>query len=276
MTNLASHDFDYREVLLEAFNSRRKKNPGYSLRAFARDVEMSHSRLSEIFSGKGDLSLVKAQTIAKKLRLPAIKAADFKDMVLISTSGDEQKKILASRRLSGRIRTSSQKDLSDDQFQIVANPKYSAVYTCMMLGLYDGSSDSLMQLVDLNSIELYEVLRRLERLGLVTRKDGRWTANPFKVKVDNGIPSEWGRSYHREMATLGRKSIDSVPMASRYLDSLVLPIDLDRFGEIQQKIASFCQSLLDEYCNGKDVVYGLAVQLFPMSKTDPKVTRSLS
>jgi uncharacterized protein (TIGR02147 family) len=274
MADLSSSQLDYREVLLDAFNSRRKKNSGYSLRAFARDVEMSHSRLSEIFSGKGDLSLEKAQNIAKKLRLTPIKAADFRDMVLIRTSNDVRKKNAASKRLLARTKTSNQKDVTDDQFQIVANPKYSAVYTCMMLGFYDGSCESIMKLISMNSIELYEVLRRLERLGLVTIEDGRWIANPFKVNVDNGIPSDWVRSYHREMATLGRKAIDTVPMTSRYLDSIVIPIDLDRFGEIQQKIASFSQSLLEEYCNGKDVVYGMALQFFPMSKIDSSLSHS--
>jgi uncharacterized protein (TIGR02147 family) len=265
MTLLATNDFDYREILLDVFNSRQKKNPAYSLRAFARDIEMSHSRLSEIFSGKGELSLEKAQNIAKKLRLSAIKAADFKDMVLIRTSEDERKKMAASRRLASRLKLLNQRNLSDDQFQIVANPKYSVVYTCMMLGFFDGSSESLVKLVDLNSIELYEILRRLERLELVGRRDGRWIAKPFKVNVDNGIPSEWVRAYHKEMLAAGRKAIDSVPMPFRYFDSLVLPIDLDRIGEIQQKMASFCQGLLEEYCSGKDAVYGVGLQFFPMS-----------
>jgi uncharacterized protein (TIGR02147 family) len=276
MESLASQNLDYRGFLLDVFNERQTKNPRYSLRAFARDIDMSHSRLSEVFSGKGGLSLEKAQSISRKLRLTPIKAANFKDMVLLCTSSHERLKRAAAKRLRAKSRATNQKDIADDQFQIVANPKYAAVYSCMMLASYDGSSDSILELMDLNSIELYEILRRLERLNLVCRDGHRWIAKPFKLTVDNGIPSEWVRSYHKEMNALGRKSIDSVPMPSRYLDSIVLPVNMEHLGEIQQKIASFCQGLIDEYCNGKDAVYGMALQFFPMTKIEKLTTHSAS
>ena len=47
---------DYRDILSDQFNVRRKVNARYSLRAFARDMSISPSRLSEVISGKGDLS----------------------------------------------------------------------------------------------------------------------------------------------------------------------------------------------------------------------------
>tara|TARA_B100001094_G_scaffold330139_1_gene394637 strand:- start:1838 stop:2185 length:348 start_codon:yes stop_codon:yes gene_type:complete len=47
---------DYRVQLRRELNRRRYANPYYSLRAFARDLKIAPSRLSEIFNHKQGLS----------------------------------------------------------------------------------------------------------------------------------------------------------------------------------------------------------------------------
>ena len=68
------------------------------------------------------------------------------------------------------------------------------------------------------------------------------------------------------MIKRGRKAIDTYPMSTRHLRSIMLPVSLAKIVEIQHKIANFCQTLVDEYSSGEDAVYGLSLQLFPMSK----------
>jgi hypothetical protein len=72
---------DYREILSESYHQRRRQNPRYSLRAFARDISLSPSRLSEIIGGKGELSREKGTLIAKRLQLSPIRINDFIDMI---------------------------------------------------------------------------------------------------------------------------------------------------------------------------------------------------
>ena len=57
------------EFLGAEFSKRKLRNETYSLRAFARDLGVSASRLSEILSGKLGISEKTAETIASKLRL---------------------------------------------------------------------------------------------------------------------------------------------------------------------------------------------------------------
>src|SRR2546430_13739191 len=56
-------DTDYRRVLRKELESRCRTSPRYSLRAFARDLKISPSRLSEILSGKQGLSRAAARGI---------------------------------------------------------------------------------------------------------------------------------------------------------------------------------------------------------------------
>ncbi len=58
---------DYREILKAEFNQRRKTDPFYSLRSFAKDLDVTHQHLSLILKGKRGLSKLKAEFIATHL-----------------------------------------------------------------------------------------------------------------------------------------------------------------------------------------------------------------
>lgn len=83
----------YHELLLEKFEQKKKSNPAYSLRAFARYLEISVSKLSQILNRKQGLSLKSAEAISLKLNLNTEEKEWFCDSVgaLHSRSQKEKK-----------------------------------------------------------------------------------------------------------------------------------------------------------------------------------------
>lgn len=59
----------FKEILKDEYKSRRKRNPSYSLRAFARDLNISHSILSRYFNKNKSLSIVQSVKIGEKIKL---------------------------------------------------------------------------------------------------------------------------------------------------------------------------------------------------------------
>ena len=59
----------YQTVLRDELEYRKSRNPGYSLRAFARDLSMAPSSLTEVLGGAKGISLPKARKLARKLGL---------------------------------------------------------------------------------------------------------------------------------------------------------------------------------------------------------------
>jgi uncharacterized protein (TIGR02147 family) len=72
---------EYQKILYSELERRKTKNENYSLRAFARDIGISSSRLSEIFNDKQGLSKAKAVQIAKKLKFNRQKELWFSNLV---------------------------------------------------------------------------------------------------------------------------------------------------------------------------------------------------
>lgn len=76
----------YRVFLENTFVSRKKRNPQYSLRAFGRALGLDSGFISRLLAGKLLLSLDAAESIAKKLGMPA----DVRKQFLLSVA-EEQK-----------------------------------------------------------------------------------------------------------------------------------------------------------------------------------------
>jgi plasmid maintenance system antidote protein VapI len=56
-------------ILTREFEQRRERKPSYSLRAFARFIELDPSHLSKVFRGQRGLSQERASAIFRKLGL---------------------------------------------------------------------------------------------------------------------------------------------------------------------------------------------------------------
>jgi len=67
----------YAEILVHDLARRKSINPRYSLRAYARRLEMDPSELSRVLAGKRSLSLPVCRKILPKLGLPKSKRTLF-------------------------------------------------------------------------------------------------------------------------------------------------------------------------------------------------------
>lgn len=60
---------DYRTILKDQLERRKRSNPRYSLRSMALKLDLSPSKLSEFMSGKKNMSLARARDVVERLQL---------------------------------------------------------------------------------------------------------------------------------------------------------------------------------------------------------------
>ncbi|MCX6123994.1 MAG: DUF4423 domain-containing protein [Proteobacteria bacterium] len=255
---------DYRTILADSFQHRRRVNPRYSMRAFARDLAVSPSRLSEVIAGKGELSRDKGHTVAKKLGFSALQTEDFLDMIEASAAKHDGLRQEALDRIKARKRANPALRIETKQFESVAHWRTIAVWSFMFLPVFDGDVASISAHLKMSAFEVTAVLRSLRGLGLVALEGSKWRPAASDFSTGDTVSSEAIRSFHRDLSTMGRKSIDEQPMNCRHLDSLIMAFDSKRFGELQQLIADFVQTLSDEFTDKKtgDSVYAISLQMF--------------
>jgi uncharacterized protein (TIGR02147 family) len=103
---------NYRRILKEHLDHRVASNPRYSLRAFARDLGISASRLSAVLKGQQGLSETSATNLANRLGMDARTAQQFILMVLAADSRSKRRRTDAMRLLN----SSSSAETHEDEF----------------------------------------------------------------------------------------------------------------------------------------------------------------
>lgn len=102
---------NYRHYLLSEFEIRKTRNSQYSLRAFARDLRTSPSRLSEALNGKRGISSKLADNFIKLLNLGDIDSEIFRLSVDAEHSRSKAQKQSARQKLDEILASSSEPQL---------------------------------------------------------------------------------------------------------------------------------------------------------------------
>lgn len=91
---------DYRSILKIQLQRRQELNPKYSLRAFAKKLEISPSKISELLSGKKKLSIKRAENIANRLGL----IGKERELFILSTQIESTAKSINKDELKSKMR----------------------------------------------------------------------------------------------------------------------------------------------------------------------------
>jgi transcriptional regulator with XRE-family HTH domain len=249
------------EMLREAFALRSARRV-YSLRAFARDLGVSHTYLSLILNGKKRLPLNTLVSLSTKLGL------DHRGLSQLGHKIDvDQKRSRAFARLE------------IDRFRLLSQWYYVAILELIEIDTFKFSAANVAEYFHLSIDETKEALTVLKRLGLIRLTKGKWTKveNRFSVVAPNSQAAI--RAYHRQMIL---KAYDELSKTSepefklRDITGITMPINPHRILGAKRKLARFRRSLEAYLTQGKcSEVYQLNLQLFPLRGAGKKREKPL-
>ena len=253
---------DYRTVLREELARRTAINSSYSLRAFARALEMAPSALSEILNGKRPLSFKKAQIVVKKLCL----------------SPEEQEVFISS--IDGKYRPRAKKVdqlgdlgrdyfLDKDRFSLVADWYHYSIMGMAELYELPEQIEIVAEKLNLPISKVTDGIERLKRVGLlVFTDDGVLKYVDPVTRHNSEIPSEALRKHNREIIYKALESLDNTPRTKRDITSMTISINSKNIGKAKEKIAEFKKEMYTLLKSGADdwldKLYNLNINLFPL------------
>lgn len=238
-------------LLKHAFERRRASNPTHSLRAFARDLGITASAVSEILRGKRTLSLKMATRLVDRLgdEIP---------------NRDEVLTLLAHKSEQKRPRRQT---LSSESFKLVANWHHMAILSLLEVKDFNPDPRWIAGRLGISLRKARESLDLLEKSGRISRtRSGRLVAQKAFTSPD-GVPSVAVRRAHHETLSLARRSLEQDALNARDFTFMTMAADPRRLPKAREKIRKFHDQLC-RYLEGgeKQEVYRMAVCLFPISK----------
>ncbi len=254
---------DFRDILKNKLSERCGKNQSYSLRAFARDLEISPQRLSHVLSGRHGLSLAAAESIALNLGMNEKEKVYFCALVQKKHARSKTLKTEAEKKLKKIKNTYQQLNL--DHFKIIADWYHFAI---MELSLVEGFSSEpswIARSLGISEIETKMAIERLLKLKMLERdkkKQLKLTGQFFSDPC--GIPSDAIKKFHRQLIQKSATALEEQSLQHREFSSTVLAMNEEDLPEAKKVLKEFRESFDKRFSASqkKTKVYALGIQLF--------------
>lgn len=160
----------YRDVIRYEFFFRHHKNPAYSMSAFARDLGIAPSRLSEIFSGKQGLSPERARDVGAKIGYKAKKLTWFCNLVESETARSPKMKAAAKAKLE-EVRNGVMSEAIQTRLPFDLRWEHKAVRRMALMAEFQESAEWISQKLGTSTEIIRRVLNDLIELGLLRRNE---------------------------------------------------------------------------------------------------------
>lgn len=263
--NLEEFD-NIKDVLRTEYHTRLQRNPAYSLRAFARDIEVSPSRLSEILNKEESMSVSTAKKVSKHIFSNENDRTYFIDLAIVISQKNTLEKDNAEYRIQRYRRGSHYHFIQEDDFKCISEWYHLAIIECFYLKYFQPNAVWIAKKLKLPIIETKNAIARLAGLKILEVKEDHIGLLQQKVVTNSTIPSESIRNFHRQIIMKALTAIDEQNIQKRNLSSLILSVNSQDIEQIKQKIMNFNMEIreLAASSSDKDTLYAFSTQFFEL------------
>jgi len=236
------------EILKSELKSRQSLNASYSLRSFAKFLEVSPATISQVISEKRSLGRKSEEKVLEKL-------------------GYHSK---ASDRAKIKKPSKSSVKLEEDIFELIGKWYYFAILGLSEVKGSRADSRWIAKKLGITSQEANQAISRLIRLKIITlREDGSFYQSSPAIVTTDEVPSMAIQEYHKGILKLAQLRLEEVPVEQREFRSVTIAGNSKKINKAKKLIKELKDLVVDSLEVGpRDEVYQLSIQLFPFSKTE--------
>lgn len=265
----------FQSILASDFQSRRDKNPRYSLRAYANFLDINASSLSAIMKGKRSLPINSAHFISEKLKLDNQAQVEFIDTI-IQFRKDKLQRTHKQRKINQCANsTESYFELDEEEYyEVITEWEHYAVLNLLKIKKFELSKESVSKRLSISMERAEYVISNLFNSKLLFEDDhGKPTRSFENINTTNEVPSLALKLAHIDELNLAKEKIYNTPINQRLFTSRTLPINTKKIDEAKRYLEDVkiqLSKLLED--ENADEVYNLSINFFPLTTTpDPEL-----
>jgi uncharacterized protein (TIGR02147 family) len=264
---------DYRAFLEAHFDHRKRRDPEFSLRVFARHPELklsSSSFLSAVLKGRKNLSQNLRLRFGRALGLQAAELEYFELLIQSNQSRSADERAHFQSQLA-RFHASRARVLADAQHRFYAHWYIAVVWHWFGLHPDQSNPARIAKSIHppLEPAQVEEAIRVLLELKLIKKLANGYAVTERHLAAGPAFRGTAAREHGRAFLRLALDNLERVPAAERDYHVLSFPLaprGRERLRGRLDALRAELRELAEQGGEGEGArVYALAVQLFPCS-----------
>ncbi len=248
-----SSDIDLSLLLHKILLERKERNQNYSTRAFARDLNISSGRMSDILNKK----YVPGSSVTNRI-IQALCLNEEERKIILQIIENSQK---ARKELGGAHQ------LTDEEFSLIADRHHYAILSLMETVNYRDDFSWIAERLNLDEKTVKESFDIMISLGLVEIKNGKRLRTYKNITTTHNIPSMALREANRQLIMHSLYSLSNDDPDIRDITSIVLPINVANLPKAKEMAREFRRKIATLLEDGdKTEVYNICLQIVPVTK----------
>jgi len=256
---------NYRSYLSNVLEDKVKKNAAFSLRSFARNLELSPSHLSRVLSGTKKLSVVMAGRVAQRLQLNRSETGYFMLLVQLEMTKDEEIRSEIMKTLATKSKSAQRKTLDLEAFKTIADWQHFAILALAKIPGFQNDPQWIARRLDIPPLEATHAVNRLLSLKLLeqTPEGDIRLIEAQDVTTSDDVVSSAIRENHRQQLQRAALALNKQAVEFREFNNLAVamkPKDVERAKKL---IRDFVDKFNEEMdTTGGTEVFQLNIQFF--------------
>ncbi len=258
----------YKHYLNSELARRCEKNRSYSLRSFAKSLEIDPGALSKILNGKQALSFKMARKILLKLDLSPSQQNQFLESLADQQSSRNLQRV--KPELKNQQPEYKGDDLSIEYYRVIADWYHVALMEMTFTKGFQPEPRYISQKLGIGLTEAKLALDRLLKIGLLEKKNGKLIKSKTKLSTtDRHLSTPALKKNQRQFLEKAIESMENDPIEERSNTSMTMAIDETKI-EIAKKMIREFQMALSNFLESGDRkrVFNLSVALYPLQKKE--------
>src|SRR3989344_4172440 len=262
---------DYRSYLKSELASRCQKNPRYSLRSFASQLQVSPGQLSRVINGSKNISQEKAIEVSAALNLKGKSQEYFCQLVHLESAKTHQSKVFVQKKLNDLRPTRDFHTVELDTFKVISEWYHYALLEMTELRDFKSNPQWISRRLGVSRPQVELAIERLKRLHLLKEEKGTLKKTRETYLAVSDIPNDALQNFHRQTLDHAKESLTTQHPSERHISSVTMAIDPSKLKEAHELTRQYrveMEKLLSS--DRKEEVYQFAVQLFRLTKKRSK------
>lgn len=266
----------YRTYLKAALAEKTAQNPKFSLRAMARQLNLSPAILSQVMSAKRNFSAHTALHVAQTLKLDEAETEYFcllaqyeaeKHPTLKSALHTRLEAIQANRKQHSPV----PRDLNVEVFKMISDWYHIPIVEMTELKDFEFNATNVAKRLRITRNEAEVAIERLERLELIEKTpEGIYKKTNADYEFSSPLMNEALNRFHKQMLAKASDAVEHQKRGERLICSNTFSIDPKLLPKAEEIIRRFRKQLVELFNSSSEnsETYHMGVQIFKLTESE--------